>query len=67
MVITIIASLIFLVWSMQYVLWNIEKESSPSLWNIPLYAAYISSLIGFLLMALYSIINVINKLKVFGK
>lgn len=63
--ITLIASVVFLVWSFQYFLWSYNNGSSTSLWNIPLYLAYLSVFIGFILMSLYTLIYLISNVKSF--
>lgn len=51
--VTLIVSIVMLVWAFEFIIWSVQSGAKSSAWKIPMYIPQSSVLFGFLLMTLY--------------
>jgi len=61
--ITIVISLLYSYWSLEYIVWLAEKTTTTAVLKIPVLFSRVSILTGFLLMSFYFIIHFYHDLK----
>ncbi|KKK39961.1 hypothetical protein WQ57_01425 [Mesobacillus campisalis] len=53
---------IFAYWSIEYIIWSISSGASSNVWKYPMYVPQSSILVGFGLMTLYTLVELVKNI-----
>jgi TRAP-type C4-dicarboxylate transport system permease small subunit len=61
--ITFVSSVFFFVWSFNQFYWSYTAKGATAIWGIPLFVVYSSVLVSFVLIVLYNLVHLVNRVR----